>query len=224
MTPLLNNITVATPCAADWNTMQGTEQVRFCQQCQLNVYNLSGMSGKAAEALIQSQEGRLCVRFYQRPDGTILTQDCPVGLQALHRRKITRWGSLAAAVTIVTVMGAFCVTSYAEQPAPTQQTQQSPIKMGKPTMREPIMGDRVAPKTTQTNPGPVMQGNMAMPLKQTALPVTKKPCKFPKKRPALMGAPSVTPNPTPMIMGKMMAPTQPQPAPITPPETTPPKP
>ena len=31
-------------------------------------------------------EGRLCVRYYNRADGTILTQNCPVGLQTLKRR------------------------------------------------------------------------------------------------------------------------------------------
>jgi hypothetical protein len=44
------------------------------------------MSKKDAEALITSAEGRLCVRYYHRLDGTILTDNCPVGLRALKRR------------------------------------------------------------------------------------------------------------------------------------------
>jgi len=62
------------------------ERVRFCSQCNLNVYNLSGMSRQEAEALITKTEGRLCVRFYRRADGSILTQNCPVGLKAIKRR------------------------------------------------------------------------------------------------------------------------------------------
>jgi hypothetical protein len=61
-------------------------RVRFCSQCNLNVYNLSDMSRQEAEALINKTEGRLCVRFYRRADGSILTQNCPVGLKAIKRR------------------------------------------------------------------------------------------------------------------------------------------
>ena len=82
----LNDVRVATPCPAEWEAMIGTDRVRFCGQCQLNVYNLSSMSRRDAESLISRTEGRLCVRFYRRKDGSILTQDCPVGLRALKRR------------------------------------------------------------------------------------------------------------------------------------------
>lgn len=82
----LSHVRVAAPCRADWERMRGNERVRFCGECSMNVYNLSNMSKKDAEALILSAEGRLCVRFYSRSDGTILTKNCPVGLQALKRR------------------------------------------------------------------------------------------------------------------------------------------
>jgi len=82
----LDHVAVATPCPADWDGMFGTERVRFCGQCELNVYNLSAMSKRDAESLIARTEGRLCVRFYRRRDGSIITQDCPVGLRALKRR------------------------------------------------------------------------------------------------------------------------------------------
>jgi hypothetical protein len=82
----LKNVTVATPCPADWDGMIGSERVKFCGQCELNVYNLSAMSTREAESLIAGAEGRLCVRFYRRKDGSIITQDCPVGLRALKRR------------------------------------------------------------------------------------------------------------------------------------------
>ena len=66
--------------------MIGDERVRFCGQCELNVYNLSAITKAQAENLIVRTEGRLCVRFYRRRDGSILTQDCPVGLRALRQR------------------------------------------------------------------------------------------------------------------------------------------
>lgn len=88
----LDHVRVAAPCPAEWDSMIGSERVRFCGQCQLNVYNLSEMSKREAEALITKTEGRLCVRYYQRADGTILTNNCPVGLRALKRRvsRVTR--------------------------------------------------------------------------------------------------------------------------------------
>ena len=82
----LSHVRVAAPCRADWESMRGNERVRFCGQCSMNVYNLSNMTKQDAEALILSTEGRLCVRYYHRADGSILTANCPVGLRALKRR------------------------------------------------------------------------------------------------------------------------------------------
>jgi hypothetical protein len=82
----LSKVRVASPCPAEWDSMMGDERVRFCGQCELNVYNLSAMTKAQAENLIVRTEGRLCVRFFRRKDGSILTQDCPVGLRALRQR------------------------------------------------------------------------------------------------------------------------------------------
>lgn len=98
----LDNVRVAAPCTSDWNRMVGDERVRFCAECSLNVYNLSSMSRREAERLISNAEGRLCVRYYRRPDGTILTDNCPVGLRAIRRRL-----SRAAGATLSAVLGFF---------------------------------------------------------------------------------------------------------------------
>jgi hypothetical protein len=82
----LNHVRIAAPCPADWDQMIGDERVRFCGQCSLNVFNLSSMTRSDAESLIARNEGRLCVRFYRRSDGSIITKDCPVGLRAIRRR------------------------------------------------------------------------------------------------------------------------------------------
>ena len=97
----LNNIRVASPCPADWEKMVGDERVRHCADCNLNVYNLSAMTERQVQELIEDSRGkRLCTRFYRRADGTVLTKDCPWSLRALTR-KVTR---LAAAV-LTAVMG-----------------------------------------------------------------------------------------------------------------------
>ena len=80
-----DSVKIASPCSADWEDMFGDNRTRFCGQCELNVYNLSDMTKREAEALISQSVGRLCVRYFKRNDGTILTSDCPVGLRALKR-------------------------------------------------------------------------------------------------------------------------------------------
>ena len=85
-TSRLVSVRIAAPCPADWDSMYGNERVRFCHQCQLNVYNLSDMSRAEAEQVIGQTEGRLCVRYYKRRDGSIITQNCPVGLRTIKRR------------------------------------------------------------------------------------------------------------------------------------------
>ncbi len=98
----LDGVRVAAPCQADWEKMVGDERARYCDSCSLHVYNLSGMTRREAEALVTSTEGRLCVRFYRRADGTILTRNCPVGLSALKRR-----AARAATATATAVLGFF---------------------------------------------------------------------------------------------------------------------
>ena len=96
----LANIRVASPCPADWEKMIGNERVRHCAECNLNVYNLSAMTERQVQELIEDSRGtRLCARFYRRADGTILTQDCPWSLRALRRR-----ASRTAAVIMATIM------------------------------------------------------------------------------------------------------------------------
>jgi hypothetical protein len=52
------------------------------------------MRSAEIESLVRNREGRLCARFYARPDGTLLTQNCPVGL----RTKVRRLSRAAAAM------------------------------------------------------------------------------------------------------------------------------
>ncbi|MBX3288821.1 MAG: hypothetical protein KF855_05685 [Acidobacteria bacterium] len=100
----LNNLKIASPCPADWNGMYGNDRKRLCGECKLNVYNLSGMTKDEAEGLIMQSEGRLCVRFYQRSDGTVITKDCPVGL-AKVRQKMTRFAVAACSLVLTFFAG-----------------------------------------------------------------------------------------------------------------------
>src|SRR5262245_24307050 len=99
----LERLRIASPCPASWEQMSGDERVRFCDTCDLHVYNISRISHREAMSLITETEGRLCARIYRRADGTVITRDCPVGLRAI-RRRIGRLAT-AAAVLITTICG-----------------------------------------------------------------------------------------------------------------------
>ena len=142
----LHTIKVASPCHADWDAMQGDDQVRFCGGCRKNVYNLSEMTQDEAQALVSSLEDRLCVRFYTRADGTLLTQDCPVGLHAV-RRKLVRKLSYAAAVLLSCVSGLMRWTGPAQAGTVVKKHAVKP-----PVTAPPLMGRIVRPRHTMGKP------------------------------------------------------------------------
>jgi hypothetical protein len=154
----LDNVRVATPCPADWDGMSGNEKVRFCNQCQLNVYNLSGMTRREAEELITNTEGRLCIRFYRRTDGSVITKNCPVGLQALKRR-VSRAATafLSAVVGFFGGLGLFAAFSGNE--SSDNHPLMGAIAIEEPTRGKATMGD-MAPEVVQGKPEVEVKGEM----------------------------------------------------------------
>lgn len=158
--PVLDQIRVASPCTADWNRMAGDERTRHCGACQKNVYNLSGMTREEAEALIVERNGDLCVRYYQRHDGTILLADCTVGAQ--HKRRRRRTVARAAALVAGGLAAAGAMASHVTmgEVSPPETSE----LMGLPTyppevqaaLRNMTMGkmDRVAPPSAPDQAGP----------------------------------------------------------------------
>ncbi len=174
----LRNLKIASPCSADWNGMTGDERKRFCGQCQLHVYNLSEMSKKEAEDLLHKSEGRVCVRYYKRADGTVLTQDCPVGWKLIKRRvsqmatavcslvfgivgglgmnavfsQKDSKGSLTSFLqpTPEKLMGAIAVTPR-NTPKSTPKPTPKPTPKEEPLMGDVTMGKIAAPQQTPKN-------------------------------------------------------------------------
>ncbi len=150
----LDNIKVASPCSQDWDAMIGNERRRYCGECKLNVYNLSGMSRTEAENLVTNSEGRLCIRFFRRQDGTILTQDCPVGWRAVKVR-MTKMATAFASL-IFGVLGGLGLNSYMKDSeshtvgAMIPQTANSNVKFEKP---EVLMGDVALPPANYATTG-----------------------------------------------------------------------
>ena len=142
----LSNIKIASPCSADWDQMYGDGRKRFCGDCKLNVYNLSGMTKDEAETLVMNAEGRLCVRFYQRADGSVITQDCPVGWAKVKQR--TRVFATAAFSLVMAILsGIFFVSLFSSQKATVGKLK---IPFTTPTP-EPLMGAVAIKPNTNSN-------------------------------------------------------------------------
>ena len=143
----LESIRIASPCSADWNGMYGDERKRFCGECKLNVYDLSGMTRDEAETFLINAEGRVCVRLFRRADGTVLTKDCPVGWARLKKRL-----SSAATAVFSLVMSLFCglffVSLFSKQ-GETGRRFHLPYVTPTP---QPLMGAVAIPKPSPTKP------------------------------------------------------------------------
>jgi hypothetical protein len=92
---------IANPCSANWAEMPGNDKVRHCPQCQLDVYNFSAMTSLETNQIVAARTGRLCARFYQRSDGTMLSENCYAGIRTgILRGSTMAAAALAALVTI----------------------------------------------------------------------------------------------------------------------------
>lgn len=161
----LNTIRVASPCTASWDAMKGDDQVRYCGQCKLNVYNLSEMSLDEISQLMARKEGRTCVRFYRRADGTVLTDDCPVGLRAIRRRLALVAAAGAALLTgavgsLAFARGAMARTLRSTRLAqiPIVRTLADWMEPARVEVQEPMMG-----KPMMLYPPRAIQGRVAAP-------------------------------------------------------------
>lgn len=112
---LLNYLPIASPCRTAWEEMNGDDLVRFCLHCGRNVYNLSRMSRWEAVAFVREVEAQRCVQFYRRRDGTLLTDDCPVG-----RRQVCSGGRfwfIFLGAVLIGSLGNWMVGTWEGEPA-----------------------------------------------------------------------------------------------------------
>ena len=157
----LDNIRVASPCNARWDDMGGDERARFCGQCQKNVFNLSAMTQTQIEMLIREKEGKFCGRFYQRPDGRMITADCPTG-QRRRRNRLMRWGG-AMLATLLLLLG-IRTTGRAQEKNKPAATKLDPTRlMGEVSVAPARMGDIALPLSSVTNREPMIMGKIALP-------------------------------------------------------------
>ena len=200
----LEELQIAKPCRADWDKMTGDQQARFCGSCHKNVYDISQMTREDAHNLIQQKEGKVCVRLHRRPDGTVITSDCPVGISNSPR---PLWWGVAALMALAGAGLSGC--SVATTGAPLQ----GDVQMARPAVEtSPIETPQIEPVAASNPPAHakrvagVTLGRIAAP----QAPPKSAPTPQPQASPQATGAPLAG---APMLMGEvdLSAPICPQP-------------
>ena len=113
----LDSMTIPSPCDADWDSMIGNDQMRFCEHCNLDVHNISSMTRTQAQRLVSRSNGRLCVRYHSDSTGQPLT--LPL-IQKLHRinRRVSRIaaGAFTASLSITSAVAQNSSSRYIPRP------------------------------------------------------------------------------------------------------------
>lgn len=126
----LSNLRLGFACKERWENMVGDDRVRACAGCDRDVFNLSAMTRDEAEALLATRGLTPCVRFYRRPDGTVMTTDCPTSKPRSRRLAVVAAGATLAAAS----------PAMADD-APTETTETSPDEPARVVLtRDYIMG------------------------------------------------------------------------------------
>lgn len=107
------DLRIAKPCGESWAVMAGDERVRHCAHCDHAVYDVSRMTEAEIEELVRRTEGRFCARVYRRPDGRIMTADCPRPEPRVRRRRTL---AVAAAFGLATMVSSGCMGSTGGTP------------------------------------------------------------------------------------------------------------
>jgi hypothetical protein len=178
----LDLVQVASPCHVPWAEMSGDDRKRFCRHCNLHVYNLSDMPRDEAERFVNAAEGRTCIRYFIRYDGTVLTRDCPVGLRAVRQRLVRAVAALAG-LLLAMVSGTLFAGRLKNLHIPG---------IGQPTT---TYAEWIEPGSTTS----VWMGQMVCP---TPLPTVSPPLPLPDD-PQFQAPESNLPEPTPEQMQEM---------------------
>jgi len=161
---------VVAPCNEDWDRMPGGDDIRFCGKCRQNVYNLSALTESQARELVQ---GQVCVRFFHRGDGTVITKKCPPMMEAARRRLVAlAAGGLALLPLAAGFWGSVAWLRGLVHGRPG--TMGAPVAP-RPTMGEPAPVREEPPRVMMGAPPPPprLMGKIALPprtLGQTKLP------------------------------------------------------
>ena len=129
---LIDSIEVKNACSENWNAMRGSDTVRFCGHCDLNVNNISALTRKQAMKLVRQSDGRICVRYIKNP-----VDNKPLFADKLYQ--ISRRAGIAAGVLGASL--ALSAITYAQtEPNLTNNENQVEISQKKESDKPPTDG------------------------------------------------------------------------------------
>lgn len=160
---MLANLRIAFPCEVKWDDMIGDDRERFCNSCQLSVYNISTMTTPEAALFLQTRLGsggaaRTCVQMYRRADGTVMTDDCPRALRKVRdmavgtQRRVLRCMQLLVILLLGTVSPSWAKRVHHLAPAPVSKAPEG-VAGGIPAI------EFVEPKPEKVEPSPTGAGS-----------------------------------------------------------------
>lgn len=170
----LPELKIASPCPARWEDMRGDDKRRFCESCGKHVHNFAAMREEEIAALLDGRP--ICAQLYRRPDGTVLTADCPIGIR-LARTRLGRLALRAAAASIALLSTAVAALGSRQI---SERIETSPLN----TSIERLQAEAMRGKVLMGDVAPPMQavrGEVAMPV----LGVVAPPASQPATRPAV---------------------------------------
>lgn len=150
--PLLERITIASPCHARWADMSGDARVRHCADCDRDVYDLSEMTADEATALLSREGPAACVRLHRRADGTVITSDCPVGRSQKRRRNLVAAGVAVAGSVLAAAASWMTAHAVDHPPCAVQPTGPTEVVMGAIAVMPPPSTTVVATPTPTSSP------------------------------------------------------------------------
>ena len=110
------------PCSKEWDEMVGDENVRFCEGCRKNVYNLSAMPRREASKFVARNSGKVCVRYVRLTDGKVQTADTKL-YKITRRASQLAAGMFGATLTLSAIANAQTPEKPKPAPAKTIRTQ-----------------------------------------------------------------------------------------------------
>lgn len=93
---ILDRICIAMPCSMSWEEMHGNDEVRLCGGCNKNVYNISAMSKKEAERILNVPQ-LPCLGFTRNSAGSIITDECPPWIKPI-RNSFRKMAGIAVSI------------------------------------------------------------------------------------------------------------------------------
>lgn len=72
---VLDQVSIQQQCPMSWDNMVGDDRVRFCGECQRQVWNFFEMTDLEIAEVMRANPERLCAQITKTREGTLVTKD-----------------------------------------------------------------------------------------------------------------------------------------------------